>query len=106
MSKTPKDLQVIGAELAIAWADGSESYILLSELRQRCPCASCSGEKDIFGNQYGGEPKVLANGSILLTTFVRVGGYGIQPRWGDGHSSGIFSFDYLWQISEGGALRN
>jgi DUF971 family protein len=27
-----------------------------------------------------------------------VGGYGIQPHWMDGHSSGIFSFSYLLAI--------
>jgi DUF971 family protein len=28
-----------------------------------------------------------------------VGGYGLQPTWGDGHASGIFSFDYLRKLA-------
>jgi DUF971 family protein len=28
-----------------------------------------------------------------------VGGYAIQPFWVDGHSSGIFPFDYLKKVS-------
>jgi DUF971 family protein len=27
-----------------------------------------------------------------------VGGYAIQPVWGDGHATGIYSFDYLKRV--------
>ena len=37
---------VIGNELAIAWSDGSETYLGLEALRKACPCASCQGEPD------------------------------------------------------------
>ena len=45
MTPVPKNLQVLGGELAIAWSDGSESYFKLSDLRRLCPCAECGGEK-------------------------------------------------------------
>ena len=48
-------MQLIGSELAIAWEDGKESYIDSPKLRANSPSASVSGEKDIFGTQYGGE---------------------------------------------------
>ena len=32
------------------WGDGLESYINLKILREKCPCANCEGEKDVFGN--------------------------------------------------------
>ena len=32
------------------WGDGLESYINLKILREKCPCADCEGEKDVFGN--------------------------------------------------------
>src|SRR5579862_7948774 len=35
----PADLQLIGTELAIKWADGRESFIPLETLRRACPCA-------------------------------------------------------------------
>ena len=39
------------------WEDGLEGYIPLKTLRQKCPCANCEGEKDVFGNIYKGELK-------------------------------------------------
>jgi DUF971 family protein len=84
----------IGRELALRWSDGTESYILLETLRKRCPCAECAGEKDLTGNVYGGRPRhILA--SFELSRCHIVGGYAIQPEWKDGHSSGIYSYDYL-----------
>ena len=89
-----ESFSVIGEELAIRWKDGGESYIRLETLRRCCPCAACSGEKDLLGQQYGGRPNLSAN-SFLLKSCSQVGGYGLQPEWGDGHSSGIFSYEYL-----------
>jgi DUF971 family protein len=38
--------------------------------------------------------------SFQLTGFDLVGGYALQPRWADGHSSGIYSFTYLRRLEE------
>ncbi len=95
----PVDLQVIGSDLAIKWEGGHESYIPLTLLRSACPCASCKGEMDIFGNLYKGEVKPLKQGAVTLASFGAVGGYGIQPVWADGHSSGIFTHDYLLRLA-------
>jgi len=95
----PLNLQSIGTELAIQWADGSESFIPLERLRRCCPCAGCQGETDILGNVYKNPPKPLAANAFELTRLVTVGGYAIQPVWADGHNTGIFSFDYLRQVA-------
>jgi DUF971 family protein len=95
----PLNLQSIGTELAIQWADGSESFIPLERLRRCCPCAGCQGETDIMGNVYKNPPKPLAANAFELTRLVTVGGYAIQPVWADGHNTGIFSFDYLQQVA-------
>jgi len=96
----PLDIQPIGAELAIRWEDGSESFILLKKLRQHCPCASCKGEVDIMGNVYKNPERPLASTAFQLRTLSRVGTYAVQPTWADGHSSGLFSFDYLKKLAE------
>lgn len=89
-----ENMAVIGNELALRWTDGIETYLSLEFLRRQCPCALCAGEKDIVGNVYKGEVKLSA-ASFQLKRCAVVGGYGIQPEWMDGHSSGIYSFDYL-----------
>ncbi len=96
----PADIQQIGSELAIKWDDGRESFIPLEMLRRRCPCAGCQGERDIMGNLYKGQDEPLTPRSFQLARIVNVGGYAIQPVWSDGHSSGIFSFDYLQKLAE------
>lgn len=95
-----QDIQMIGDELAIKWSDESESYIKAEKLRRHCPCAGCKGETDIMGNIYKNPDKPLPPAAFLLRIWTKVGGYGIQPVWGDGHSTGIYSFDYLRHVAE------
>jgi DUF971 family protein len=96
----PVDIQPIGEELAIKWDDGSESFVRLDKLRRHCPCAGCRGEKDIMGNVYKGPDRPLSPASFQLRRLAPVGGYAIQPFWADGHSSGIFAFDYLRRVAD------
>ena len=98
-SVRPLDIQLVGNELAIKWDDGGESFITLEKLRRACPCAGCKGETDVMGNLYRGPEKPLSAESFRLIRFALVGGYAIQPQWGDGHSTGLYSFDYLRQIA-------
>jgi DUF971 family protein len=91
----PVDIQVIGEELAIKWPDGQESFITLEQLRRACPCAGCKGEADIMGNLYKGPQPQLSSLSFQLRQLNRIGTYAVQPIWGDGHATGIYSFDYL-----------
>jgi DUF971 family protein len=94
-----KSLEQIGNELAIRWGDGAESFISLEKLRRACPCAGCKGEVDVMGKLYKAPPTALSAQAFEIRQIGQVGGYGIQPVWKDGHSTGIFSFDYLRELS-------
>jgi DUF971 family protein len=96
----PTDIQPIGEELAIKWGDGSESFVRLEVLRRHCPCAGCKGEMDILGNVYKNPDRPLSPLAFQLTRLRYVGGYAVQPVWGDGHDSGLYSFDYLRKVAE------
>jgi|SRR5437868_5477714 DUF971 family protein len=96
----PTDVQQIGEELAIKWEDGAESFVALEKLRRGCPCAGCKGEMDIMGQLHKGPDQVFTPASFHLRGLTRIGTYGLQPRWGDGHSTGIFSFEYLRRLAE------
>ena len=99
MRLEPTNIQQIGNELAIHWNDGEESYFGLELLRRACPCAACGGEPDVLGNI--SRPLVSFNEkSFQLTGFDLVGGYALQPRWADGHSTGIYSFTYLRRLGQ------
>jgi DUF971 family protein len=102
MPLEPKNIQLIGDELAIHWSDGMESYLPLEFLRRACPCAACGGEPDVLGNI--SRPEVSYNDrSFMLAGFQIVGGYAVQPRWGDGHDTGIYSFAYLRRLAQASA---
>jgi DUF971 family protein len=99
MRLEPTNIQQIGDEFAIAWNDGKESFLNLETLRRACPCAACGGEPDVLGNT--SRPHVsYTEKSFQLTGFDLVGGYALQPHWGDGHASGIYSFTYLRRLEE------
>ena len=94
----PTDIQQIGEELALAWNDGTESYLTLEAMRRACPCASCGGEPDVLGNLY--RPEVQYTGkSFELRGYQVIGGYALQPTWGDGHGTGLYSFDFLKRLA-------
>jgi DUF971 family protein len=93
--------QAIGSEFAIAWSDGVENYFPLETLRRACPCAVCGGEADVMGNIQRPRNE-YTSASFELKSYDFVGGYGLQPRWGDGHSTGIYSFAYLRRLAEVG----
>ncbi len=93
-------MQPIGQDLAIKWDDGAESFIPLDRLRRYCPCAGCRGETDIMGNLYRNPDEPLSPEAFRLLRIDRIGGYAIQPVWGDGHATGIYSYDYLKRLAE------
>jgi DUF971 family protein len=98
----PVDVQAIGSELAIKWDDGSESFLSLERLRRGCPCASCQGEVDALGNLHKGPEKPLGARSFQLVQIQPVGGYALRPVWADGHDTGLYAFDHLKRLAQGG----
>lgn len=90
---------LIGNELALSFAGGFEAYLPLPMLRRACPCAVCQGEPDALGRVV--RPKVEHGPKAFeLVKFEPVGGYALQLFWGDGHSSGIYTFAYLQKLAE------
>ena len=96
----PVDIQQIGGELAVKWDDGSETFVSLEKLRRHCPCAGCKGEVDIMGNLYKGPERTLSPQAFQLVRIQNVGGYALQPIWADGHTTGIYSYEYLKRVGE------
>lgn len=91
----PQILQPIGTDLVVVWGDGHESYYAFRWLRDHCPCASCSGEPDLFGRLSFGMPQEKSANAYQLASLERVGQYGVQLNWQDGHTWGIWTFDRL-----------
>lgn len=89
---------VIGNELALRFSEDGELYLPLDLLRRACPCAACQGEPDALGRVLRPVQQIGPRGFELLR-FEAIGGYALQLFWVDGHSTGIYSFDYLHRLA-------
>ena len=89
------EYEILNDLLLLQWGDGSENALPLKSLRDNCPCANCAGETDVFGNIYKGPPQIMNEKSYRIKGFQPVGYYAIRPFWEDGHSDGIYSYEYI-----------
>ncbi len=99
MNLSIKTLSIFLKELAIEWSDGSQFCVPLKKIRTACPCAGCSGEKDVLGNIYKGLEKQYSSLSYDLLKYEQVGLYGIRFFWKDGHHDGIYTFQLLRSLA-------
>jgi DUF971 family protein len=53
-----------------------------------------------MGKLYKAPEQPLTHQAFALRQLSPVGTYAIQPTWGDGHATGIYSFEYLRQICQ------
>ena len=101
---TPEKVRVLlteGKGLEIDWQDGHRSASTFAWLRDACPCATCNEER-AQQNRKPGQPKSKTANPLQMYTpppkpasAHAVGRYAIQLNWLDGHSGGIYSWDYL-----------
>ena len=85
--------------LDILWEDGSSSSIDYDELRGYCPCAGCQGHmvREIRFRPPRGNPSPLVVSPV--------GNYALSILWSDGHTTGIYRFDFLQELPERIAAR-
>jgi DUF971 family protein len=89
--------------LVISWTDGLVQEISSATLRSQCPCAECREKRGDDGHSKPLTPKKRAlrviesslDQELSLEQIWAVGQYAIGLRWGDGHDSGIYTFEYL-----------
>jgi DUF971 family protein len=88
-------------KLEIDWQDGFKSVYSISYLRAMCPCAQCKAlreeqrqQKSLLRVLPGNHSQPLAAVSAEL-----VGRYALRIDWSDQHGTGIYSFEYLRDIS-------
>ena len=80
--------------LELAWADGACHTLSCEYLRVHSPSAEVRG--------HGAGQEVLQTGKRLVEvhSLEPVGSYAVQPTFSDGHATGIFSWDYLYELGE------
>ena len=75
--------------LEVAFDDGQTFRLPFEFLRVHSPSA------EVQGHGPGQETLQLGKRDVTITDITPVGHYAIQPRFSDGHSSGLFAWDFL-----------
>ena len=80
--------------MEIAFADGRTFRFSYEFLRVHSPSAEVRG--------HGPGQEVLQTGKreVEIRALEPVGSYAVQPAFSDGHSTGIYSWDYLYFLGE------
>jgi len=81
--RAPRGAQV----MHVRFEDGHEAALPHEVLRGFCPCAGCQG--------HSGGVRFVPDGDRELVEIDEVGNYALRLTWGDGHSTGIYSFRFL-----------
>jgi DUF971 family protein len=84
------------ARLRIVWKDGLVAEYEPRELRLLCPCAGCVDEMTGVRTL---RPETVDE-AVYPTAIHYVGRYALQFVWSDGHSTGIYTYEYLRRIAE------
>jgi DUF971 family protein len=105
--RKPAEIKVhvsTGAGVDIVWADGHRSHYEFALLREMCPCAMCNDERA----KKQDAPEPLSDPSKDLFPMFKpkpragaakaIGNYALQIDFTDGHTTGIYSFEYLRTI--------
>ncbi len=86
--------------IEITWSDGRQAAYSPRLLRDACPCATC---RDRRASPPVAKPmlQVLAPEEtvpLAVTGMQPVGQYAYSIEFSDGHSSGIYTLDYLREL--------
>lgn len=89
---TPTDITVHGQSrvLEVAFSDGARFRIPFELMRVYSPSA------EVQGHGPGQETLQTGKRDVELEALDPVGNYAVQPRFSDGHDTGIYSWDYLY----------
>ena len=95
-SPTPQSITVHEQSrvLEVAFSDGAAFRIPFELMRVYSPSAEVQG--------HGPGQEVLQTGKrdVTLVNLEPVGNYAVKPTFSDGHDSGIFSWDYLYELGQ------
>jgi DUF971 family protein len=78
--------------LEIAFADGHTFRLPYELLRVYSPSA------EVRGHGPGQETLQIGKRDVTITDVESIGHYALRPTFSDGHESGIYSWDYLYDL--------
>ena len=88
--------------IKIDWKDGHHSEYELPYLRDKCPCATCTGAHGTPPRQPEA-PQALGafpmyKPALRILGVEQMGNYAVRINWSDGHNTGIYSYEHFRRI--------
>jgi DUF971 family protein len=80
--------------LEIAFTDGKTFRLPFEFLRVYSPSA------EVRGHGPGQEVLQVGKRNVDIRALEPVGSYAVQPQFSDGHGTGIYSWEYLYELGE------
>ncbi len=105
----PKEIKREGsAGLSVLWSDNRQDFLPSRLLRSNCPSADSrakrgdtSHEQPLIGKQSALRVIEASLAEELeLQSIWAIGNYAIGLAWGDGHKTGIFTFNFLRELGD------
>ncbi|MBR3668773.1 MAG: DUF971 domain-containing protein [Fibrobacter sp.] len=96
MIQPKKIFRTKDGKLGFEWSDGTRGTCGIRELRLACPCALCVDEHT--GEKLLDDSTVPAD--IKLTRIQSIGRYAAGLSFSDGHNSGIYPYDKLFNLTK------
>jgi len=93
---TPREVKLhqTSRVLEIAYSDGRAFKLPYEFLRVYSPSA------EVRGHGPGQETLQVGKRDVMINALQPVGHYAIQPSFSDGHDSGIYSWEYLYELGQ------
>jgi DUF971 family protein len=80
--------------MELSFADGTSFRLPYEFLRVYSPSA------DVRGHGPGQETLQVGKREVTIAELEPVGHYAVRPKFSDGHDTGIYSWDYLYDLGE------
>ena len=93
---TPQKIFVTESKdaLRLEYADDKQHQLPAEYLRVFSPSA------EVRGHGKGQEVLQFGKRNVVISSVQKAGNYAIQITFSDGHNSGIFAWDYLYELAE------
>src|SRR4051794_2768954 len=101
-SAMPLAMRREGDHLVIEWSDGLVARLDWKTLRNACPCAGCKDERATPPAPFR-LPKPEELVPLAPAGMPRVGRYAYKIVWSDGHDTGIYTLEHLYELSRAAA---
>jgi len=96
LSATEAEASADGHHLRLLWEDGLKTDASAQHLRQQCPCAGCVDE---WTNKRTLDASQVP-ASLRITQVQPVGNYALSFVFSDGHSTGIYPWKLLRELTQ------